>query len=85
MCLCVCMCVGVGMSVCTCAWRSEVDVECLPLLLCTSLFDSRSLTDPGVHWFGWVEFQGSACLLLPRAGVIDASMCAVMSDFLNGY
>lgn len=47
MCVHVCMSVPVSVHECIHEWRPEVGIQCLSQSLCLSLFETRSLPEPG--------------------------------------
>lgn len=71
--------VHVRMKTCMHKQRPHINSICLSLslLVFTLCFETRSLTKPGTHLFGclgWLsnEWQKSACLCLPGAGITKA-------------
>lgn len=69
MCMCVSLCVRL-------IWREDVDIVCLPWVLCTLSFEKGPFIKPGAHIrLGWLanELQVSSCLHLPGTEVTD--MC----------
>lgn len=58
-----------------CTWRPEVDIEYLPQLFSTLVFEVDSIVEPGTHWFskpGWLTSLRSSCLCLPGTSIVYA-------------
>lgn len=58
-----------------CTWRPEVDIEYLPQLFSTLVFEVDSIVEPGIHWFsrtGWLTSLRSSCLCLPGTSIVYA-------------
>lgn len=69
MCMGVHMCTLVYLYLYMNNWRLEVNSQCLPPLLSTLHFNTVSVTEPGVHCFGWTGWPGKSqefsCLHFP--------------------
>lgn len=72
--LVVCMCVYT--HACASVCHPDINIRFLPQLFSAPQFwITRSLIEPGVHGMVSQRTQGSYCLQLPNAGIIDTLLC----------